>query len=126
MLWYTLSGTGQEPWQRGRCSCRRGFMGRHAPTRRPQSCLIPYPLYRQREKSSAAGPGRRSNLTMPTCSTVHWPPNRLESGLEPEGFEVPLHKLRAEAKLYREVNVPLLAEERKLSLVYDAISGART
>ena len=50
----------------------------------------------------------------------------LETGLEPAGFEVPLRKLRADAALYREANVPLLAEVRKLSLVYDAISGART
>src|SRR5262249_33649926 len=50
----------------------------------------------------------------------------LESDLEPAGFEVPLSKLRADAALYREANVPLLAEERKLSLTYDAISGARS
>jgi oligoendopeptidase F len=50
----------------------------------------------------------------------------LESGLEPEGFTLPLKKVRADAALYREANVPLLAEERKLSLAYDKISGART
>ena len=50
----------------------------------------------------------------------------LESELAPDGFEVPLRKLRADAALYREANVPLLAEERKLSLAYDTISGART
>lgn len=42
----------------------------------------------------------------------------LESGLAPTGFELPLRKLRADAALYREMNVPLLAEERKLSLAY--------
>ena len=50
----------------------------------------------------------------------------LESGLEPSSFEVPLRKLRTDAALYRETNVPLLAQERKLSLAYDTISGART
>ena len=50
----------------------------------------------------------------------------LESGLEPAGFALPLRKLRTDAALYREANVPLLAEERKLSLGYDKISGART
>ena len=50
----------------------------------------------------------------------------LASGLEPAGFELPLRKLRTDAALYREANLPLLAEERKLSLTYDEISGART
>ena len=50
----------------------------------------------------------------------------LESGVEPAGFALPLRKLRADAALYRAANVPLLAEERKLSLAYDTISGART
>lgn len=50
----------------------------------------------------------------------------IESGLEPEGFAVPLRKLRTDAALYREANTPLLAEVKKLSLEYDKISGART
>jgi oligoendopeptidase F len=50
----------------------------------------------------------------------------LASGLEPSGLELPLRKLRTDAALYREANLPLLAEERKLSLTYDEISGART
>ncbi|HEX6122611.1 MAG TPA: M3 family oligoendopeptidase, partial [Ktedonobacterales bacterium] len=50
----------------------------------------------------------------------------IESGLEPAGFELPLRKLRTDAALFREANVPLIAEERKLSLEYDKISGART
>jgi oligoendopeptidase F len=50
----------------------------------------------------------------------------LESGLEPEGFAMPLKKLRAEAALYREENLPLLAEHRKLGLEYEKIAGART
>lgn len=50
----------------------------------------------------------------------------LASGLEPEHFEVPLKKMRAEAGLFREANLPLLVEERKLSSQYDKIVGAQT
>jgi oligoendopeptidase F len=50
----------------------------------------------------------------------------IASGLEPTGFRVPLRKLRTDAALYQESNVPLLSELRKLSLEYDKISGART
>ncbi len=50
----------------------------------------------------------------------------LASGLEPEGFEVPLRNMRAEAALFREVNLPLLAEEQKLTTEYDKIIGAQT
>jgi oligoendopeptidase F len=50
----------------------------------------------------------------------------IDSGLRPPGFEMPLRKLRTDAALFREANVPLLAEVRKLSLEYDQISGART
>jgi oligoendopeptidase F len=50
----------------------------------------------------------------------------IASGIEPAGFRMPLQKLRTDAALYRESNVQLLSEERKLSLEYDKISGART
>ena len=50
----------------------------------------------------------------------------LASGLEPEGFTMPLKKLRAEAALYRDENLPLLAEHRKLGLEYEKVAGART
>src|SRR5262249_40737981 len=49
----------------------------------------------------------------------------IESGLEPQGFAVPLRKMRTEAGIYREANVPLLAEHRKLLLEYDRIAGVR-
>ncbi|GCE45340.1 oligoendopeptidase F [Thermosporothrix hazakensis] len=49
----------------------------------------------------------------------------LDSGLEPEGFELPLRKLRTETELYREENQPLLNEERELSIAYQRIGGAR-
>lgn len=50
----------------------------------------------------------------------------LASGLEPKGFELPLKKMRAEADLFREANLPLLTEERKLAMEYDKIVGAQT
>ena len=50
----------------------------------------------------------------------------LASGLEPNGFELPLKKMRAEADLYRDANLPLLTEERKLAMEYDKIVGAQT
>src|SRR5688500_5808574 len=37
----------------------------------------------------------------------------LASGLEPQGFAVPLRNMRAEADLFRQENLPLLAEHQK-------------
>ncbi len=50
----------------------------------------------------------------------------LASGLEPQGFEIPLRNMRAEADLYREANLPLLSEERKLAIEFDKIYGSQT
>ena len=50
----------------------------------------------------------------------------LASGLEPDGFNIPLRNLRAEAELFRDQNLPLLAEEIKLSNEHDKIVGAQT
>ena len=50
----------------------------------------------------------------------------LASGLKPEGMDVPLKHMRAEAEVYCEANLPLLAEEFKLSSEYDEIIGAQT
>jgi len=50
----------------------------------------------------------------------------LASKLEPKGFEIPLRNMRAEAELFRESNLPLLAEQQKLSIEYDKIYGAQT
>ncbi|MGE5334633.1 MAG: M3 family oligoendopeptidase [Nitrososphaerota archaeon] len=49
----------------------------------------------------------------------------LATGLEPAGFAMPLRKLRTDAALYRDANVPLLADLRKLDIEYDSIAGAR-
>jgi oligoendopeptidase F len=50
----------------------------------------------------------------------------LASGFAPDGLEVPLRNLRAEAELFREANLPLLAEIEKLNTRYDQIVGAQT
>lgn len=50
----------------------------------------------------------------------------LASGLTPRGLEIPIRNMRAETELYRESNVPLLAEEQKLANEYDKIIGAQT
>jgi oligoendopeptidase F len=50
----------------------------------------------------------------------------LSSGLQPEGFDMPLKNMRVEAKIFREDNLPLLSEEKKLVNLYDEIIGAQT
>ena len=50
----------------------------------------------------------------------------LSSRLSPAGYEIPLRNLRAQAALYRESNLPLLAEDKKLSMEYDRIVGAQS
>ncbi|MBO0780375.1 MAG: peptidase M3, partial [Ktedonobacteraceae bacterium] len=50
----------------------------------------------------------------------------LASGLEPEGFAIPLRNLRAEAEIFREANLPLLNEEKLLGVEYGNICGAQT
>jgi oligoendopeptidase F len=50
----------------------------------------------------------------------------LASGLEPDGFWVPLRKMRADAAIYRPENLPLLSQERKLASQYNKIVGAQT
>ncbi len=50
----------------------------------------------------------------------------LASGLEPEGFKIPLRNMRAEADLFREANLLLLSKEQKLCTEYDKIIGDQT
>jgi len=50
----------------------------------------------------------------------------LASGLHPDGFEVALKMMQAEADIFCEENLPLLAEEQKLANEYDKITGATT
>jgi oligoendopeptidase F len=50
----------------------------------------------------------------------------LASGIEPDGFEIPLRNMRAEADLFRQENLPLLSEELKMITEYDKITGAQT
>ena len=50
----------------------------------------------------------------------------LESGLEPQGYAIPLRNMRSDADLFREENLPVLAEENKRKTDYDKIAGAQT
>ena len=50
----------------------------------------------------------------------------LASGLSPVGFETALRVMQAEAEIFREDNLPLLAEEQKLVTEYSRIRGSLT
>ena len=50
----------------------------------------------------------------------------LASKAEPPDFALPLRKMRTEAALFREANLPLLVEEQKLNTGYERIIGAQT
>jgi oligoendopeptidase F len=50
----------------------------------------------------------------------------LDSGLVPEGFEIPLRNIRAKVELFREANLPLLTEQEQLHTEYRRIMGAQT
>jgi oligoendopeptidase F len=50
----------------------------------------------------------------------------LESRLQPLGFDIPLRNMRVEAEIYRDENLPLLNEDKKLANEYDEIIGAQT
>jgi oligoendopeptidase F len=50
----------------------------------------------------------------------------LESGLQPEGFAIPLRNMRTAAELFREANLPLFTQEQKFVNEYDRIIGAQT
>ena len=50
----------------------------------------------------------------------------LASGIQPAGFSMGLKKMRAEAAIFSEANLPLLAEEQNLGTDYNKIIGAQT
>lgn len=50
----------------------------------------------------------------------------LASELHPNGFEIPLRNIRAEADIFREENLPLQTIEQKLEQEYDKIIGSET
>ena len=50
----------------------------------------------------------------------------LASGLSPKGFETALRRMQAEAQIFTEKNLPLLAEEQKLTTEYNKLRGALT
>jgi oligoendopeptidase F len=50
----------------------------------------------------------------------------LASGLSPKSFETALRMMRAEAEIFTEKNLPLLAEEQKLGTEYNKLIGSLT
>ena len=50
----------------------------------------------------------------------------LASGLSPKSFETGLRRIQAEAEIFREENLPLLAEEQKLVTEYNKLIGSLT
>jgi len=50
----------------------------------------------------------------------------LESALSPKGFEAALRRFKAEAEVFTEKNLSLLAEEQRLVLEYNKIAGSMT
>jgi len=50
----------------------------------------------------------------------------LESGLVPAGMEIPVQRMRVDAEIFRDENLPLFTEERKLASEYEKIAGAWT
>lgn len=52
--------------------------------------------------------------------------NLIASGVQPQGFEVPLRNLRAEAAFFRDENLPLQTQEQKLEREYDKILSSET
>ncbi len=50
----------------------------------------------------------------------------LASGLSPKSFETGLRRLQAEAEIFSEENLPLLAEEQKLITDYNKLKGSLT
>jgi oligoendopeptidase F len=50
----------------------------------------------------------------------------LQSGLTIEGMEIPIRKMQADADLFSEANLPLMAEEQKKAAQYNRILGGQT
>ena len=50
----------------------------------------------------------------------------LASEIIPAGYEVPIRNLRAQVDLFREANLPLLSEDKKLAVEYDKLIGDQT
>jgi len=49
----------------------------------------------------------------------------LASGVQPDNFELPLKRMRAEVQLFREENLPLQLEEQKLGIEYSKVIGGQ-
>jgi oligoendopeptidase F len=69
----------------------------------------------------------QENIVPPARSASQRLKEKLLAGGWPiDGMATPLRNMRAEAALFREANLPLLTEERKLADEYDKIIGAQT
>ena len=77
-------------------------------------------------ESSASTPSWMRLFTPSLAANQVLKQKLLASGLQPHGFEMPLRNMRVEAEIYRESNLPLLNEEKKLVNEYDEIIGAQT
>lgn len=50
----------------------------------------------------------------------------LSSGFQPDGLNIPIKKMRAEAEIFSEKNLPLLVEDRKFASEYNKIIGKQS
>lgn len=50
----------------------------------------------------------------------------LKADVSVQGFDMPLLRMRTEAEIFREENLPVMVEEHKLAMEYDKIVGAQT
>lgn len=50
----------------------------------------------------------------------------LSSNISPDGLEIPLRNMKADAELFNEENIPLISQEIKQSQIYNRIIGTQT
>ncbi len=50
----------------------------------------------------------------------------LQSGLTPDGFQLPLKKMKTDEEIFREANLPLFTEEQKLGVAYSEVMAGQT
>ncbi len=50
----------------------------------------------------------------------------VESGLVPEGMDVPIRDIKGGLELFREANLPLISKENNLGTEYDRVIGGQT
>lgn len=50
----------------------------------------------------------------------------VDSGLKPDGFEIPLKRMEASIALFRDENLPLIVQENEHGMAYSKLAGAQT